>query len=119
MHIKHYVFVKNITFYELKSYPMRFNRVISADLLKWKAKAKRKPLVLKGARQVGKTFLLKALGSSAFQDSAYFNFEEQPNLKQFFENTKDVKRIIQNLSLVSDLLTHSRKINIKKRFVRK
>ena len=91
---------------------MKFNRAISADLLKWKAKAKRKPLVLQGARQVGKTFLLKALGSSAFQDTAYFNFEEQPNLKQFFENTKDVKRIVQNLSLV-----YGKEINPKKTLI--
>ena len=91
---------------------MKFKRAISADLLKWKAKAKRKPLVLKGARQVGKTFLLKALGSSAFQDTAYFNFEEQPNLKQFFENTKDVKRILKNLSLV-----YGKEINPKKTLI--
>ena len=80
---------------------MNFKRDISQALLKWKKSPKRKPLVLKGARQVGKTFLLKELGKTAFTNTAYFNFEEQPDLKQFFENTKDVKRIIQSLSLVN------------------
>lgn len=79
---------------------MQFKRNISADLKSWKNKTRRKPLVLQGARQVGKTFLLRLLGETEFSDTAYFNFEEQPDLKQFFENTKDVKRIIQNLSLV-------------------
>ena len=79
---------------------MQFKRNVSADLKSWKNKTRRKPLVLQGARQVGKTFLLKLLGKTEFSDTAYFNFEEQPDLKQFFENTKDVNRIIQNLSLV-------------------
>ena len=49
---------------------------------------------------MGKTWLLKHFGAAEFDDVAYFNFEEQPDLKQFFENTKDVPRIVQNLSLV-------------------
>ena len=69
-------------------------------LTAWKQAPDRKPLILQGARQVGKTWLLKHFGASEFDDVAYFNFEEQPDLKQFFENTKDVPRIIQNLSLV-------------------
>ncbi|TAD85871.1 MAG: ATP-binding protein [Bacteroidetes bacterium] len=77
-----------------------FNREIQARLLQWKNGPNRKPLVLQGARQVGKTHLLKQLGNTAFTEMAYFNFEEQPTLKQLFENTKDVQHIIQNLSLV-------------------
>ena len=53
-----------------------------------------------GARQVGKTSLLKAFGASEFKHTAYFNFEEKPELAQFFEKTKDVTRILQNLSLI-------------------
>jgi hypothetical protein len=53
-----------------------------------------------GARQVGKTWLLKKFGNSYFDSVAYFNFDRQPELKQFFDNTKDPNRIIQNLSLV-------------------
>ncbi len=79
---------------------MEFKRNIEDQLIAWRHNKERKPLLLQGARQVGKTSLLKWLGKQAFQDTAYFNFEEQTELKQFFENTKDPSRIIQNLSLV-------------------
>ncbi len=79
---------------------MYFKRFISEQLQQWVKSPHRKPLVLKGARQTGKTMLLKELGTISFEQMAYFNFEEQPGLKQFFEQTKDVRRIIQNLSLV-------------------
>lgn len=79
---------------------MYIKRTISKKLLTWQQDPKRKPLVLQGARQVGKTWLLKHFGAAEFENVAYFNFEEQPDLKQFFENTKDVHRILQNLSLV-------------------
>ena len=79
---------------------MEIKRVIQKRLSAWKVAPDRKPLILQGARQVGKTWLLKHFGSTEFDSVAYFNFEEQPDLKQFFENTKDIPRIIQNLSLV-------------------
>ncbi|WP_127125406.1 ATP-binding protein [Pseudoflavitalea rhizosphaerae] len=79
---------------------MEIKRTIQKRLIFWKHAPDRKPLILQGARQVGKTWLLKHFGASEFDSVAYFNFEEQPDLKQFFENTKDVPRIIQNLSLV-------------------
>ncbi|MHA4808822.1 ATP-binding protein [Flavitalea flava] len=79
---------------------MDLKRTIQIKLAVWKSDPGRKPLILQGARQVGKTYLLKHFGITAFESTAYFNFEEQPELKQFFESTKDVKRIIQNLSLV-------------------
>ncbi len=77
-----------------------FKRRLIADLTRWKHSAYRKPLLLMGARQVGKTSLLKAFGASEFKHTAYFNFEERPELAQFFEKTKDVTRILQNLSLI-------------------
>jgi len=79
---------------------MEIKRSIQKRLSAWKQAQDRKPLILQGARQVGKTWLLKHFGTSEFDAVAYFNFEEQPDLKQFFENTKDVPRIIENLSLV-------------------
>jgi predicted AAA+ superfamily ATPase len=79
---------------------MEIKRAIQKKLTAWNQSPDRKPLILQGARQVGKTWLLKHFGASEFDDVAYFNFEEQPDLKQFFQNTKDVPRIIQNLSLV-------------------
>lgn len=79
---------------------LRLERKVQKKLLRWKEDPARKPLLLQGARQVGKTWLLQEFGKKEFKDVAYFNFEEQPELKQFFENTKDVERILQNLSLV-------------------
>ena len=80
---------------------MEIKRTILKKLTAWKQAPGRKPLILQGARQVGKTWLLTHFGASAFDSVAYFNFEAQPDLKQFFENTKDVPRIVQNLSLVN------------------
>ena len=79
---------------------MKIERTIQKKLSAWKLDASRKPLILQGARQVGKTWLLKYFGASEFEAVAYFNFEEQPDLKSFFKNTRDIKRILQNLSLV-------------------
>jgi predicted AAA+ superfamily ATPase len=79
---------------------MEIKRTILKKLTAWKNTSDRKPLILQGARHVGKTWLLTHFGAAEFDNVAYFNFEEQPDLKQFFENTKDVPRIVQNLSLV-------------------
>ncbi len=73
-------------------------RDLLSDLEAWKASTHRKPLILKGVRQCGKTWLLKAFGAASYESTAYFNFDEQPELKGFFENTKDTSRILQNLS---------------------
>ena len=61
----------------------------------------RKPLILKGVRQVGKTWILKEFGKRCCENTAYFNFDENEEYKQFFETTKDVDRILQNLMLAS------------------
>lgn len=76
-------------------------RLIIKDLLKWKNSKYRKPLILKGVRQVGKTWILKEFGKNHYQNIAYFNFDENNEYKQFFQSTKDVKRILQNLMLAS------------------
>ena len=68
-------------------------------LLKWKNSPYRKPLILKGVRQVGKTWILKEFGRRYYDNTAYFNFDENEEYKQFFETTKDVDRILQNLML--------------------
>ncbi|OQY04738.1 MAG: ATPase [Bacteroidetes bacterium 4572_117] len=79
---------------------MEIKRNVESLLFSWKNKPKRKPLVMQGARQVGKTWLLKHFGNNNFENVAYFNFDRQAELKQFFENTKNPKRILQNLALV-------------------
>ncbi len=76
-------------------------RLIMQKLLDWKNSKYRKPLILKGVRQVGKTWLLKEFAKSYYKNLAYFNFDEHPEYKQFFENTKDVNRILQNLMMAS------------------
>ena len=76
-------------------------RLILNDLLKWKSSKYRKPLILKGVRQVGKTWILKEFGKRYYENVAYFNFDEYSEYKQFFETTKDVERILQNLMLAS------------------
>jgi uncharacterized protein len=79
---------------------LEFKRTIEPKLLNWKDSKNRKPLLLNGARQVGKTSLLKAFGKRHFKRIAYFNFDEQPELHQFFEQTKDPERLLSSLSLV-------------------
>jgi len=79
---------------------MQIERDVLRYLLAWKNRPGRKPLILQGARQVGKTWLLKRLGKENFESTAYFNFDQQVALKQFFTTTKDPGRILENLSLV-------------------
>ncbi len=70
-------------------------------LVEWKNSPYRKPLILKGVRQVGKTWILKEFGRRYYENTAYFNFDENEEYRQFFETTKDVERILQNLMLAS------------------
>jgi len=79
---------------------MEIQRNVFKELIRWKSNPGRKPLILQGARQVGKTWLLKRFGKDHFDSVAYFNFDRQVELKQFFETTKNPQRILQNLSLV-------------------
>lgn len=70
------------------------------DLLNWKNDEERKPLVLKGARQVGKTWLMKEFGRQCYKNFVYFNFDEEDELKSIFEANKNPQRIIELLSLI-------------------
>ncbi len=70
------------------------------SLLKWKKDEERKPMVLKGARQVGKTWLMKEFGKSYYEDFVYFNFDEEDELKSIFEVNKNPHRIIELLSMI-------------------
>lgn len=76
-------------------------RLILKKLIKWKNSKHRKPLILKGVRQVGKTWILKEFGKRYYENTAYFNFDENEEYKQFFETTKDIDRILQNLMMAS------------------
>ena len=72
------------------------------ELIKWKENKGRKPLILRGARQVGKSYILKEFGKENYQNIAYFNFDNDEELKNIFLHTKDPKRIIEQLVLVSE-----------------
>ncbi len=71
------------------------------DLIRWKDSEDRKPMVLKGARQVGKTWLMKEFGRSCYEHFVYFNFDEEEELKSVFEANKNPQRIIELLSLIA------------------
>lgn len=70
------------------------------DLILWKSSEERKPMVLKGARQVGKTWLMKEFGQSYYDNFVYFNFDEEDELKSIFETNKNPHRIIELLSMI-------------------
>jgi predicted AAA+ superfamily ATPase len=74
-------------------------RTLYKELLLWKDNPHRKPLVLRGARQVGKTHLLESFGKSEFQQTAYINFEEDPEAGELFEGRLDPTGIVRSLSL--------------------
>lgn len=72
-------------------------------LLKWKNNERRKPLILKGARQVGKTWLLKEFGKNEFESVAYINFEKSTQLVDLFEVDFDIQRILRSIQLVTGI----------------
>ena len=75
-------------------------RKIMEKLIKWKQDKERKPLILRGARQVGKTYIIKQFGKENYDGVAYFNFDHDIALQNMFENTKDPKSILEQLAFV-------------------
>jgi len=74
-------------------------RKLYQSLYDWKTSHRRKPLVLRGARQVGKTHLLKEFGRREYESVAYFNFEEDPRLKGFFTGRLEPQALLEALGL--------------------
>src|SRR4051812_33139657 len=74
-------------------------RQIFEHLQRWKNSKARKPLILKGARQVGKTYALKAFGTQQYDNIAYFNFENSPHLHELFSGSLKPQDIIKVLSI--------------------
>lgn len=75
------------------------DRALYHQLTVWKKSKNRKPLLLQGARQVGKTFLLKTFAKKEYADCCYVNFEENPKCKDFFKDKLEPNKILQQLSL--------------------
>ena len=76
-------------------------RKFSKKLKKWKDQKTRKPMVVEGARQVGKTFCLEQFGTNEFPDHHIFDFMENPSLKDSFKKDLNPDRIIRDLSLIA------------------
>ena len=74
-------------------------RKVLKELMEWRVSARRKPLVLKGARQVGKTWLMKEL-AKAYDDSIYISFDKDADAVKIFDETKDPKLILERLALI-------------------
>ena len=72
------------------------------NLKNWREKPNRKPLVLSGARQVGKTWLLKEFGRTCFAKTAYVNFDKSDSAKALFEGDFDLRGILSGLQALCD-----------------
>lgn len=80
---------------------MILRRTVFNKLIEWQHDPERKPLILKGARQVGKTWLMKEFGKCNYTDYAYFNFDEEAALKSIFQTNKNPHRLIELLSMIT------------------
>jgi len=78
-------------------------RTAMNDLYKWKSSKYRKPLIIRGARQVGKTWLMKEFGREAYQNTIYINFDNNKRMKELFSVDLKVERLIMGLELYSGL----------------
>ena len=75
-------------------------RLLRDKILNWKSSANRKPLLLRGIRQSGKTWLLEELGRLNYEDTAYFNFEKNDSISKIFDKDLDSKRILTELAVL-------------------
>lgn len=76
-------------------------RDILDKLIQWKTKSNRKPLIIQGARQVGKTWAMKHFGEHSFEQVAYINFDNNPRMKTLFSGDYDINRLILGLKIES------------------
>lgn len=89
---------------DVKKYLNRMKRTAYAQFLKWKKSPYRKPLVIKGARQVGKTWLMKEFGKNEYRSVAYVNFEKTAQLSGIFEQDFDIQRILSSVQLITGVV---------------
>lgn len=79
------------------------NRKAIKKMLEWKDSEDRKPLILKGARQVGKTWLMKTFGKENYKNFVYINFDEEKEIKKIFEQDKNPQRLIELISVIKEI----------------
>ena len=82
---------------------MKLNRLLLQSLKQWVQQSHRLPLLLRGARQTGKTWLLQELGRECFEHTAYFDFASRPALQEIFASTRDPQTILKGLNLMSEV----------------
>lgn len=80
---------------------MFVERLLFKELERWKNKKKRKPLIIQGARQVGKTWIMKEFGKRCFEDVVYISFDNNNRMRQVFELDFDIERILSALKIES------------------
>lgn len=73
------------------------------ELEEWKESKNRKPLIIRGARQVGKTWIMKEFGKNNYKNIAYINFDGNDRMKRLFEEDYNINRIIKGLKLEVDM----------------
>lgn len=74
-------------------------RLAIEKLFKWKESKRRKPLIIEGARQVGKTWLMKEFGRQAYKDTIYINFDSNSEISELFSADLNTERLISGLEL--------------------
>ena len=74
-------------------------RIIMGSLEKWLKRKNRKPLIIKGARQVGKTWLMKEFGRKYFKYTAYVNFDNNEHMTEVFDQDYDIERILMAINI--------------------
>jgi len=78
-------------------------RLAIEELYEWKGSEGRKPLIIEGARQVGKTWLMKEFGKQAYEQTVYINFDSNSRMAELFSSDLDIRRIIVGLELYTDM----------------
>lgn len=79
-------------------YYIAMERTVFQQLNQWKSSPRRKPLILQGARQVGKNWVMREFGRRSFKNTAYVNFDNNAAMKRLFEGDFDIPRLVLALS---------------------
>lgn len=88
---------------------MIIERSLLPHLVEWRSKKGRKPLILRGGRQVGKTFLVTQFGKRFFENCVVLNFEKESTVRKIFETEEDVKKIIRQIEIIKNAVIHPEK----------
>lgn len=100
--VTHFFAVKNVKWcYKRVRGGVYMYRYAIEELFRWKEKPNRKPIIIQGARHVGKTWLMKEFGKKAYTHTVYINFEDNVTMEDLFSYDLDTKRLITGMELYS------------------